>query len=459
MRPTALCSPGRGRASRAEARRADAPLRRLRRLLLLLALPFAGTLAGLCGTGSAQADGLTLQQRHVLLGYRTGRAAAEAAPFNTGNGYAALAGRVDTAEWRADLSLHGLPACQAALALRARVTREGDPAPGRTADSAQDLYARTGGLVCGLGEAWDLRAGRFVLAWGNATFRSPSNPFFWDTGKTDPVRETVGRDMVALGWRSADGWALSILAVGPPNRRTTLGGPEVPAVALRVEHTGAAHSAGLVLSRHEGRPAQLGAYLTWTASQALIIYGEGAWRRGSNGLYPVPATDTALGWRYDSLPGDGRRRATVLAGAAYTLASGWTLTGEALLDEDGYSDAQRVWARSAAEVADAALQATPGPATQQAGALIAAALQPGLQSQGRHQLFVQLQRSEWGSRADFALRWAWDADHRASTWSASLTYFLTPRTELLALGLVNGDSAVDARVLRRSLLLGLRLAL
>lgn len=410
----------------------------------------------LCGPGGAAgAEEPVLRQRHALLGYASFNTAATQAPYNRDNRYAALPGRVETAEWRADFSMAGPSDCKAALALRASVSRSADPAPGSTGSTSRDLYARTGGVVCGLGDAWEVSAGRYVLGWGNATFRSPSNPFFSDTGKTDPVREQVGRDMLAMGWRGQGGWSLSAAVVGTANARTALRGVDETALLLRGEHTGATHSAGLVLSKTRHSDVFLGGYGTLTVNQALIVFGEASTQQGSEGLYPQAAPETPLGWRY---VGDveGARRSALLAGAAYTLDSGWTITVEGLYDQAGYNATQRAQALAATQAADEVLQSVPGPATLAAAQLIGQALQPGLQVQGRRHLFVQMARTEWGNRADFALRWALDTDHRAGTWSASLTWFLAPKLELLALGVVQGGGAVDGRLLRRSVLVGLR---
>lgn len=423
-----------------------------------------------CALSLAAAEELQLQQRHALLGYTSVSEANAEAPYNRDNRYAALPGSATTAEWRGDFFLRGAAGCQVSLSLRGNASASHDPAPGLARQRRQDLYARSGGAVCAVGEALELRAGRFVLGWGNATFRSPSNALFSDTGKTDPVRELIGRDMLGLAWRFDTGLALSALLVDEANGRVPQPGSLARAWLLRLDHTGNSHSAGLVLSRPlslpagaDDRPWRVGAYGTWTLSQASLLYAEAGWRRGSEGLYPLPDGQSPLGWRLRRLDERGqpspRGRASLLAGGAHTLSSGFTLTAELLLDEAGYSRAERGWAAEAVRVADVALAAPPGPQTAAAGALLAAALQPGLQVVGRRHLFLQLNRTEWANRADVALRWAWDADHRAGSWQGSLTWFVQPRLELLALVAVYSPRAIEGRVLRHAVLLGVRASL
>jgi hypothetical protein len=65
------------------------------------------------------------------------------------------------------------------------------------------------------------------------------------------------------------------------------------------------------------------------------------------------------------------------------------------------------------------------------------------------------------NRADVALRWAHNLDDGSASFSGSLTYVLGARTQLLCVASLNRGSS-DAefpRLLRHSVLLGLRLAL
>ena len=407
-------------------------------------------------------DAWHFDQRQAVLGYSTLNAANSDGPYNRSNRIAALAGNVSTLEWRADLRLRN-DACSAQLGLRANLQHSGDRpagAPGSAAAaSTHDLYGRSGGVGCRIGEAFEARAGRYVLGWGSATLRSPSNPFYADTGKTDPVREQVGVDLVELSWRGDAGWSASLAHVAAASRRVrAASGPllATPTGLLRIEKTGVDSTLGLVLSRAGAAPWRVGGYATRTVDQALIVFGEAGWRHDRSGLYPVADSAAPLGWRF-AAP-DGPARISALAGGAFTFESGWTMTVEGLYDQSGYSAGQRDAARRAVAAADA-LRAGPPPSPQAIGAaygLIGSALAPQLSSIGQRTLFVQLQRSEWNNRADLALRWAYDIDQRGANWSASLTWFAAPGLELLALGSLSAGGAVQGRVLHHAVLLGLR---
>ena len=48
--------------------------------------------------------------------------------------------------------------------------------------------------------AWNATLGRELLNFGPAQFRSPSSPYYFDNGRSDPVRELSGIDLAKLSW-------------------------------------------------------------------------------------------------------------------------------------------------------------------------------------------------------------------------------------------------------------------
>ncbi|MDD5612834.1 MAG: hypothetical protein PHF75_07315, partial [Gallionella sp.] len=49
-------------------------------------------------------------------------------------------------------------------------------------------------------DTWSVAAGRELLNWGPAQFRSPSSPFYFDNGRSNPMRELSGLDALKLSW-------------------------------------------------------------------------------------------------------------------------------------------------------------------------------------------------------------------------------------------------------------------
>ena len=397
--------------------------------------------------------------RHTALVYLTQQAAVTAGPYNSGNRLAEIPSRLLNGEWREDWRLDG-SRCNAGADLRLTAERTLQTDNGVAPSHVSEAYLRTGVVACRFGDGFEARAGREVLQWGNATFRSPSNPLFIDTGKTQPIRELVGKDVLQLGWRGASGLSVSLL------RNTGESGHDLSAVApfrslsaLRVDEVDAQQSLGGIASVRDGQGLRLGGYWTRTLSDAWLVYSDATLRRGSDGLYPLADASAPGGWRFASTSDQGLRGA-VLGGAAYTFESGWSLTGEALVNNDGYSDAQRRDARLAVR-AGGALWGANGALASAGAAVLGDALQPRLPLLGRHYLFVQLLRTEWKNRADLAVRWARNLDDGSSATSLSLTYFLDDHSQLIWFATANrGDGDGDfSRLIRYSSQLGLRFTL
>ena len=399
--------------------------------------------------------------RHTLLFYGTQQAAETRGPYNEGNRLARIPDQLADAEWREDWRLDA-GRCDARLDLRlvARQVLRADDGTDRSLQ--REAYVRTGGVGCRFGEGFEARLGRDVLQWGNATFRSPSNPFFVDTGKTHPIRELLGKDLLQLGWRSASG--LSVSAVhhfGNAQRDDSSPGPFHATSALRLDQVDPTQSLGAIASVRDDGRWRLGGYLTRTVSDAWLLYGDASVQRGSDGLYPLADAAAPAGWRFGPR-GSGKQalRGAALLGAAYTFESGWSLTGEMLASNEGYDAGERDRAREAARAGNALWSS--GTAVAPAGAgLLGNALQPRLSVIGRRYVFLQLLRTEWKNRADVALRVAHNVDDGSSQVSGSLTWFIGERTQLLWFGAVNlgARDAEFSRLVRYSTLLGLRFAL
>lgn len=118
-----------------------------------------------------------------------------------------------------------------------------------------------------------LTVGRELLTWGPANFRSPSNPFYFDAGRTNPLASTPGVDVlrytgqVAPGWRVGGGYVLSTSQITPA---TDLGHSSW----LKIDNQGEAHLASLVISQQRGGATFVGGFAQWTPDDAWLLYGE-----------------------------------------------------------------------------------------------------------------------------------------------------------------------------------------
>lgn len=115
-----------------------------------------------------------------------------------------------------------------------------------------------------------LLAGRELLTWGPATFRSPSNPFYFDSGKTNPLAAMPGVDLVrythatgSMRWTGAyvaSTSALNALSSAQPD----MGGTTV----LKMDQQGENYLLSLIAARRAGMPDFTGGFAQVTPGDA-----------------------------------------------------------------------------------------------------------------------------------------------------------------------------------------------
>lgn len=368
---------------------------------------------------------------------------AEDSDFNPDNALARLPRREGKAELRIDTSVQAGP-CTASAKLRGRYRRG-------SGDESHALFLNQGGLRCRAGGEFELSAGRDVLQWGSSVFLSPSNPFFIDTGKTNPIQELAGKDMLQAHWFASHTVTVSLIR----NQRHGAQEPDpqnfAPVSALKADWIGDGASGGAIVSRRDDGVRRLGLYGTLPWSKALLLYAEANAGRGSAGHYAVPSS---TGWRFTQNKLDSDKLFhTVLAGAAYTFESGWTLSTEWLSGNEGYDRAERAAYQAAASGA-----ARLFPLSGSAG-LLGAALAPNLPYLGENYLFLQLLRTEWNDKGDVALRWtrALGAGDGALL-AGSFTWYLGNHAQLFLVASRNhgGGRSDFGRLVRTSVQTGVR---
>ncbi|MGK5023353.1 hypothetical protein [Janthinobacterium sp. RB2R34] len=230
-------------------------------------------------------------------------------------------------EFRPDFSLT-LPDIE--LSLKPRLSfgrRETDTAGGLRRDSGHQGYINEAYLRFRLSDRLTAMYARENLQWGPAALLSASNPFNPDNGKSNPNIELPGLDYVRLVAVIGPVWTLSLIAntgagrYGKDAASTAATRPGVPAggefhktYAAKLDYTGDGHYASVIMSHREQGVSRFGGFFGWNASDAWLLYGEGS-----------------VAWAQPQ-PGSGLRRpprdTRLLAGAAYTLEGGGTLSGE-----------------------------------------------------------------------------------------------------------------------------------
>ncbi|WP_445229838.1 hypothetical protein [Duganella rhizosphaerae] len=370
--------------------------------------------------------------------------------FNPDNALARLPRRQADAELRVNLNAK-LAGCGASAKLRAQYSRRIDDAT--TPADSHETFLNEGGLRCRLGDQAEFGVGREVLQWGSSYFLSPSNPFFTETGKTNPIQELYGKDIWQLQWFPAPGLTLAALRNFRHGRLEADPASFSPTSAVKLDWIGDDASAGAIVSRRANGVRRLGLYGTLPVSKAALVYADLSAGRGNAGWYVQPDGTFAQGKL-----GDNKLYHSLLAGASYTVESGWTWTVEWLNGNEGYGAGERkAYETTAALAAQAWRRQDAGSAA--AAQTLGRALAPNLPYLSRNYLFVQLLRTEWHDKGDVALRWAQPlGGGRGGAASGSLTYYLSNHHQLFLIASLNvgGDRSDFGRLLTSSLQAGIR---
>ena len=179
-------------------------------------------------------------------------------------------------------------------------------------------------------EAWSIAAGREVLNWGPAQFRSPSSPFYFDNGRSNPLLELSGVDTLKLSWTPDMQRTVTLARINGSGhvsqdiwRNSWL---------LKADQRSDNGAIGLALAQTPGEGMFLGAHGQLTASDALLLYSEASSSTRANAL--KSPTDITIPFRVES---ESPRQFTILAGAAYTFNNGQSVNAEMMYYGHGFS--------------------------------------------------------------------------------------------------------------------------
>jgi len=245
---------------------------------------------------------------------------------NPGNLIARLAQNSSTAETRFNLKAES---SNLSLTMRpVLLTRESQNIFGR--GRTNEGYLSQWQLGLHASEDSSLAAGREILNWGPGQFRSPSSPFYFDNGRSNPMLEISGMDDVKFSWT-------------PDLQRTVTlaritGSGHIPqdiwsnSWLLKADRRSDDWSGGLILEQTPGQGAFLGTHGQLTASDAVLIYAEASSSTRANALLSVPGPPLPFG-----ITPRSARRTEVLAGAAYTFQNGQSLNAELMYYGHGFT--------------------------------------------------------------------------------------------------------------------------
>lgn len=292
-----------------------------------------------------------------------------------------------------------------------------------------------------LPDNWAASLGREVMNWGPAQFRSPSSPFYFDNGRSNPLRELSGVDAAKLAWTPDRRRSLSLAYVQDSGHLAGGNDPWRNTSLLKGDQRGEDWAAGLALAKPGDLGLFVGAHVQWTLDDAWLLYGELASSTRADAL--LSPADPALPF---TLRAESPRRDTGLIGATHTFENGHSLTLEYLHDGHGYSRAESraYFSRAATGLPSAGLALAAAPALL-----------------NRNYLHLVWQNNLLEGDDYWRLMLSRNLDDDSTELAGYAEHALSGRLSLFVLGVVNsgGPRREFASLFQRSLTLGLRLAL
>lgn len=251
--------------------------------------------------------------------------------LNPNNQIANLPKRSDTAELRLNFKAESeVVRFTARPILLARQQRGG-----ASASQKNDGYLSQWQVRVSATEELNVAAGREVLNWGAAQFRSPSSPFYFDNGRSDPMRELIGMDTVKVTWTPDMQSSVTLARVVGEGRVSPATDEWRNTWLLKADQRGDGYAVGVVAAKAALNAAFYGVHGQYSMGDETLLYAE----IGSSEQLSALQSPADVVQPFSVLAASPRRN-TVLMGATYTLPDGQSLTAEYLHDNHGYTTAQ-----------------------------------------------------------------------------------------------------------------------
>jgi len=282
--------------------------------------------------------------------------------------------------------------------------------------------------------------GRENLQWGPCYLFSPSNPFFRDNGRSNPKQEVPGMDFARLVWLPGMSWTISFIANIDEGRQEFRFFEFDKIYAVKLDYSGQEAYASMILSHQESDRNRLGVFGGWTATDALLIYGEGTISRGTNALYPIKANNPFGAYMEEVDDQDLSLKGTVLAGGSYTLEVGPTLTVEYVYNGTGYSDGEAdLYYQLRQAAADA--YSLSGPIGDLSRLTLSRTADPKLRFLRRNYIMFQYQQNDIRDVLNLTFRWTRNIDDGSGQFIAIVEYYLGDHIQLFSIGGINSGSS------------------
>jgi hypothetical protein len=285
-------------------------------------------LSGLCISAQADEGTQAVSWDGMLYGYASSMNLRNDSVLNPGNYIAKLAQRTDIADARFNFKTES-----DSLQLTARpilLTQQQRNAFGDTNKS--EGYFSQWQASWRTNETLSLNGGRELLNWGPAQFRSPSNPFYFNNGRSNPMAELSGMDTLRLAWLPLVSTSAYVARIFDSGYGHVEPDPWSNSWLVRADWRGDDSAVGLALAKQEQQSLFVGLHAQRTVSDAWLLYTEA----GSYTLPNLLRSPADVNQPF-IVAAESPRRTDELLGAAYTFENGQTLTAEYMHYDHGYS--------------------------------------------------------------------------------------------------------------------------
>lgn len=208
--------------------------------------------------------------------------------------------------------------------------------------SDEDAYFSQWQLRFRATDSLNIAAGRDVLNWGPAQFKSLASPFYFDNGRSNPMQELSGMDNIKVSWS--------------PNMETTVALARIDKSGhnlldtwndswlLKIDQRSDEWAGGISILRPHQSNLFVAMFTQHILSDALLLYAEAASSVQFNSL--VSSTDSSLPFTVNE---KSPRRINALIGAAWTFENGQSLNVEYMRYNHGFdADEERAYFNRAA---------------------------------------------------------------------------------------------------------------
>jgi hypothetical protein len=179
----------------------------------------------------------------------------------------------------------------------------------------------------------------------------------------------------------------------------------------------------------------LGFFGGWTATDALLLYGEGELSEGSDVLYPIKSGNHPFESVMEPVEEDSSSAVcTMLIGGSYTFLIGSTFTMEYLFNGSGYDDDQ---AEVYYTLRDKAWENFQGPFGDLSRYTLAQTANTGLRFLRQHYLMLQYSQTDIYDVLNIVFRWTRNLDDDSDQFLSILEYYLGDHIQLFSIGSIS----------------------